>query len=789
MRNFFIAVFVVLIACGATSGAAHGAIGDKVPLQARPFDLKDVRLLDGPARDAMQRTHRYLIELDPERLLHMFRVTAGLPSSAEPLGGWEVPKGELRGHSLGHYLSACALMYASTGDEQLKVKADAIVADLARCQAAMSSRGYHPGYLSAYPEEFFDRVDARKPVWAPYYTLHKIMAGLLDVHQHCGNRQALEVLDGMAAWLSFRVNRLAPEQMQQALNNEHGGMNEVLANLYAVTGKAEHLQLAKAFNHLVIFEPLARGEDRLNGLHANTQIPKIIGAAREYELTGDKTYCDVALFFWQRVAMARSYVIGGHSDREHFYPIEQTSKHLSPETAETCNTYNMLKLTRHLFAWDASAATMDFYERGLWNQILASQDPRQGMVIYFASLKPGHFKAYSTPHDSFWCCHGTGMENHAKYGDTIFFHDDRSLYLNLFLAAELTWKEKQLVVRQETRFPEEDTTRLTFHCPKPVSLSLKVRWPAWADRGLTIAINGKSQQITGKPGSYVSIDRPWQDGDQVVVRFPMRLHIEALPDDPQMVAFLYGPIVLAGELGTQGLDGISPYCHKQLDLVHVPTPEVPVLVGDVKELCGRVVPTVGRPLVFRTRAIGRPTDVTLSPYYRLHYQRYTIYWKVLADEQQWHSYQAQRAEAERHKQEYDTRRVDDVQPGDAASEKTHGLQGARHSSGTHQGRGWRHARDGWFSWNLKVLPDKPVLLACTYWGDDNGSREFDILVDGQKIASQKLARNKPGEFFDVEYPLPPELLRGKTKVTVKFTARPDCIAGGVFGCAIVKLKK
>ena len=605
--------------------AAAPSSGKVVPMNAQPFDLQQVRLLDGPFKDAMERDRRYLLELDPDRLLHNFRVTAGLPSVAKPLGGWEQPDCELRGHSVGHYLSACALMYASTGDERLKARTEYLVTELARCQQALPTQGYNPGFLSAYPEFFFDCVDRCERVWAPYYTLHKIMAGLLDVHVHCGNREALEVVKNMADWLKFRVDRLTHEQMQRSLGNEHGGMNEVLANLYAITGNPEHLRLAYAFNHEAVFNPLARGEDKLDGLHANTQVPKIIGAAREYELTGDARLKDIATFFWQRVALHRSYVIGGDSDHEHFFPVDQFAGHLSTDTAETCNTYNMLKLTRHLFAWQPSAETMDFYERALYNHILASQDPEQGMFVYLMSLKPGHFKTYSTPEDSFWCCVGTGMENHSKYGDTIYFRDADSLYVNLFIASELTWKEKGLVVRQRTRFPEQDTTRLTMQCEQPIPLALKIRYPAWA-HGLTVKVNGQNVGIITAPGSYVTVSRAWRDGDQVEIRLPMTLHLEPLPGNPDTVAVLYGPIVLAGALGSDNMP--NPYARAQTDLNRVPSPAAPLFVGDKRELVNHMALVPGKALTFRTKNIGQPRDVTLIPFYQMHHQRYTVYWQV-----------------------------------------------------------------------------------------------------------------------------------------------------------------
>jgi DUF1680 family protein len=602
--------------------------GEKARLRAYPFDLQQVRLLSGPFRDAMLRDEEYLLSLDGDRLLHMFRVTAGLPSSAKPYGGWEEPKVELRGHSLGHYLSACSLMFASTGDERLKAKAESIVAELAKIQRAMPSRGFHPGYLSAFPEELFDRVDAAQKVWAPYYTMHKIMAGLLDVYQLCGDRQALDILVRLADWVKFRVDRLSEDQQQRALDTEFGGMMEVLENLYGVTGNPDYLKTARKFDHRKVFDPLARGEDPLNGLHANTQIPKAIGAARDYELTGEKRYHDVAAFFWQRVAHFRSYVIGGNSDGEMFFPPETFSKRLDANTTETCNTYNMLKLTRHLFAWDPSAEIMDFYERGLYNHILASQDPETGMVTYYVPLKPGAFKTYSTPEESFWCCVGTGMENHAKYGDTIYFRNGTTLFVNLFIASELNWKEKGLLVRQETRFPEEDATLLTFKSKKPVRLALKIRYPSWAMSGLKLTINGRENPLKSNPGSYVTVERTWKNGDVVKVRFPMSLHLEAMPDDPTLVAFLYGPIVLAGDLGKEGLKDARGYGVMAPQIGSLPAVEIPVLACNPREILAKLKPERGAALTFRTDGIGRPRDVLLIPFYRVFDQRYTVYWKI-----------------------------------------------------------------------------------------------------------------------------------------------------------------
>ncbi|HKA22793.1 MAG TPA: beta-L-arabinofuranosidase domain-containing protein [Blastocatellia bacterium] len=780
-RSIISLVAGILVSLSVAYGqdSARIKILNKAPLKAQAFDLKDVRLLDGPFRDAMLRDQQYLLSIDLDRLLHNFRVTAGLPSSAKPLGGWEAlgvegtQDSELRGHSTGHFLSACALMYSSTGDERFKTRAQSVVAELAKVQQAMPSRGFNTGYLSAYPEEFFDRVDKAQRVWAPYYTLHKIMAGLLDVYLHCDNKQALDVVTKMADWVKFRVDRLSDEQQQRALNTEFGGMEEVLANLYAVTGNQEYLRVSRKFDHKRIFDPLARGEDPLNGLHANTQIPKAIGAARDYELTGEKRYYDVAMFFWQRVAHHRSYVIGGNSDGEAFFPPEHFSKHLGPSSTETCNTYNMLKLTRHLFTWDLSVDRMDFYERGLYNHILASQDPATGMMCYYVPLRPGAFKTFSKPEDSFWCCVGTGMENHAKYPDTIYFHDAQSLYVNLFVPSELDWKEKGLIVRQETRFPEEDSTRLVLKPQKSVRLAIKIRYPLWAQSGITLTVNGMKQAINAQPGSYVTIEREWKNGDTIDIRLPMSLRIEAMPDDPRMIAVLYGPIVLAGDLGKEGLSKEVQYGPNAPPMNRVKAIQVPAFIGDVKDVLARVKPVAGAPLTFRTEGLARPQDATLRPFYRVFDARYTVYWKVYT-EPEWEKRKAEIAAREARRKEIENRTVDFVTAGVAHSESEHNYQGER----TNQGGRFREARNGWFSYELKISPAKPITLACTYRGSEGRLRAFDILVDGQKVASQTLEIH-PTELFDFEYPIPETLTRGKQRITVKFQAHTDATAGAV----------
>jgi hypothetical protein len=764
------------------SAAGNGrttSVPSAIAFKAEPFPLADVRLLDGPFREAMARDQKYLLDLDPDRLLHNFRVNVGLPSTAKPLGGWEAPDVELRGHTVGHYLSALALMYASTGDERFKVRGDSMVAELAKVQQASPSKGYHQGYLSAFPEELIDRVDARRRVWAPYYTLHKIMAGLLDMYQLAGNRQALDVLLKQAGWVKFRMDRLSREQQQLMLMTEHGGMVEVLANLYAVTGDREHLRIAQAFDHDFLLAPLARREDTLDGLHANTQIPKIIGAAREYELLGDPRYRDIAQFFWERVALNRSYANGGHSDDESFFPVEKFSEHLGASSSETCNTYNMLKLTRHLFSWEPDARLMDFYERGLFNHILASQDPATGGMIYYCPLLPGAFRTYSTPDASFWCCVGTGLENHGKYPDTVYFRSENTLYVNLFIASELNWREKGLRVRQETRFPEEPGTRLVFTADTPVRLAVKVRFPAWATSGMTLAVNGAPQTVGGKPGSYVTVDREWKTGDTLAARLPMTPRIEALPDNPKVVAVLYGPILLAGDLGKAGLTPAVRYGPSAPPVRRMAMPMVPGLIGDPKTIVSAIKPVAGSPLTFRTSGIGTPAEVTFVPFYRASDIRYVVYWNVYSAAE-WDAHAKEQAAVEARQRSVSARTVDLVDLGLPASEKAHDYQNEAAAQADFDGRMGREAgRAAWFSYGLKARPDEPLSLAVTCRGGEGRRRVFDILVDGEKIATETLPYH-PTELLEREYPIPDALTRGKTRIVVKFQPQDQAATAQVF---------
>jgi uncharacterized protein len=583
-----------------------------------PFPLKQVRLGDGPCKIAMEVDRKYLLSLPPDRLLHTFRVNAGVSSSAQPLGGWEAPNCELRGHYAGgHYLSACALMYASTGDEDLKKNANLVVARLGQCQAALKS-----GYLSAFPVEFFDRLRERQKVWAPFYTMHKIMAGLLDVYLYCGNAQALDMVEKMAGWTELYTESLSYEHMQRVLGTEYGGMGEVLANLYAVTGKEEYLEVARRFDKRQFFDPLASHRDELKGLHVNTHIPQVIAAARLYELTGERRYRDIAEYFWDEVVSERSYCTGGTSNGESWNTDPgQLSTELGPDTTECCCAYNMMKLTRHLFGWSPDARLMDYYERALFNHRLGTINPEDGMMMYYLPLASGYWKTLGKPLDSFWCCTGTGSEEYAKLGDTIYFHDDESLFVNLYVDSQLEWPEKGLRFRQETRFPQEQGTAITVSGKTPTRLAIKLRVPYWAEGG-SVKINGTTLQAFSSPSSYLTLNREWRDGDKIELSLPMKLHIDTMPDDSSVQAVMYGPMVLAGRFDAVAKEKIygdeGPKRGEE--------EKVPQITADRNAPTGWLEPDASQPLVFHS--VGQSQALTMVPLNSIFHERYAVYWKV-----------------------------------------------------------------------------------------------------------------------------------------------------------------
>ncbi|MBF0650143.1 glycoside hydrolase family 127 protein [Dysgonomonas sp. GY75] len=605
-------------------------------VKAFSFDLKDVRLLDSPFRQNMERESKWILSLGVDRLLHSFRNTAGVYAGREggymtikKLGGWESLDCELRGHSIGHIMSGLAYLYASTGDERYKIKADSLVAGLAEVQDILIENG-QKGYISAYPENLINRNIAGKSVWAPWYTLHKVYAGLIDQYLYCDNKEALDIMKKAASWAYQKLMPLSEEQRALMLRNEFGGVNEAFYNLYAITGNPEHKKLAEFFYHADVIDPLAEHKADLYFKHANTFIPKVIGEARNYELHNSERSKDIANFFWNTVIDHQTYCTGGNSHKEKFIHSDSISKNLTGYTQETCNTNNMLKLTRHLFCWDANAKYADYYERALYNHILGQQDPQSGMVAYFLPMLPGAHKVYSTPENSFWCCVGTGFENHAKYGEAIYYHDNNGLYVNLFIPSELTWKEKEIKIKQETAFPEEGNICLTVTTDKDIKMPVYLRYPSWTSN-VEVKVNGKKMKIKQSPSGYITIDRTWKNGDKIEVHYPMHLYLTETNDNPDKAAIMYGPLVLAGTMGTEGMKAPAPFSNPELynDYYtydyNVPDSMKTGLKLDKKNLEQYIKSVSGNPLTFYVEK----ENVRLEPIYRIHHQRYVVYWDLL----------------------------------------------------------------------------------------------------------------------------------------------------------------
>lgn len=600
------------------------------PLLAESFDLKDVRLLPSRFRDNMMRDSAWMVSIEVGRLLHSFRTNAGVFAGREggymtvkKLGGWESLDCELRGHTTGHLLSAYGLMYAATGSDVFRLKGDSLVRGLAEVQEALGN-----GYLSAFPEELINRNLRGTGVWAPWYTLHKLFSGLMDQYLYADNARALEVVKKMGDWAYRKLKPQTEEVRRKMIRNEFGGINESFYNLYALTGNEDYRWLAEYFYHNDVIDPLKELKDDLGTKHTNTFIPKVIAEARNYELTRSGTSRELSEFFWHTMIDHHTFAPGCSSDKEHFFDPQKMSAHLSGYTGETCCTYNMLKLSRHLFCWTGDEAVASYYERALYNHILGQQDPESGMVCYFLPLLSGAHKVYSTQENSFWCCVGSGFESHAKYGEAIYYRNDRGIYVNLFIPSTVDWSEKGITLRQETAFPSEEKTVITVKAERPVQTTVYLRYPSWSGRP-SVYVNGQKQSVRQKPGSYIALTRQWQEGDRIEAVYPMQVRIETTPDNPGKGALLYGPLVLAGERGTEGMQSPAPFSNPKLyndyytyDF-HVPAGLPTTLQVDVKHP-ERTLQRDGKELKFTT-AQG---DV-IRPLYDLHRQRYVVYWDMV----------------------------------------------------------------------------------------------------------------------------------------------------------------
>ena len=748
-----------------------------VDVQAYAFDLKDIRLLPGsPFKNAMDKDAAYLLTISPDRLLHRFYANAGLPTKGDVYGGWE--SDGLSGHTLGHYLSACAMMYASTGDAQFKEKVDYIVEELARCQKARKS-----GYVGAIPKEDSIFWKLQHGIiktsgfdlnggWSPWYTVHKVMAGLTDAYLYCDNQKALTVVIGIADWTANILKDLSDDQLEQMRKCEYGGMNDILVHLYELTGNKKYLDLSYKFHDQFVLGQLANHIDAMQGKHSNTNVPKAIGCARRYDLTSAESDKTIATFFWETIVNHYTYVIGGNSNYEYLAEPDKLNDRLSDNTCETCNTYNMLKLTRYLFSWKPSSVLADYYERALYNHILASQNPESGMMCYFVPLRMGTKKEFSDPFNTFTCCVGSGMENHSKYTEGIYFEGkDGSLIVNLFIPSELTWKEKGVVVRQESTFPESDKINFTVRAKSPVAFSLKIRQPKWAAGNLKISVNGTEAKAQKDALGYWSTSRTWGKDDKVEIITPMNLHTESMPDNANRIALLYGPVVMAGQLGNTMPD---------------PVFGTTVLLTDDHNVQDWIKAVPSEPLAFTTNHVAKPADVKLIPFYKTYDQYFNVYWDYFTPAE-WSKRQAE-YEAEKKRQHgIEEHTIDIIRIGEMQPERDHNLKASEKSYVSDAlGRMGREARSGgFFSFDMKVQSGVSSALLCTYSGDDQ-KRGFDLMVDGVKIGTQELNGGTTGRFFDVEYPIPAELISGKLTVLVRVQAHPNKTAGRVFGCRILK---
>ncbi|MEK4459628.1 beta-L-arabinofuranosidase domain-containing protein [Paenibacillus sp. FSL R10-2748] len=748
-------------------------------MKAKAFDLHKVRIDSGPLLHAMELNTAYLLSLEPDRLLSRFREYAGLEPKAAHYEGWEA-RG-ISGHTLGHYLSGCALMFASTGDERLLERVNYVVDELEICQ---NSHGN--GYISGIPrgKEIFEEVKAGdirsqgfdlNGGWVPLYTMHKLFAGLRDAHLLAHHPKALSIEIKLGNWLEDVLQGLDDDQVQQVLHCEFGGMNEVLTDLAEHSGEERFLSLAERFYHGEVLNDLADSQDTLAGRHANTQIPKIIGAARQFEMTGKPQYADLSRFFWDRVVHKHSYVIGGNSYNEHFGEPGKLNDRLGEGTCETCNTYNMLKLTRHMFEWDAYAAYADYYERAMFNHILASQQPIDGRVCYFVSLEMGGHKSFNSQYEDFTCCVGSGMESHSMYGTAIYFHTPETIYVNQYVPSTLTWDEMGVQLKQDTLFPQNGRGTLRVISKEPKSFAIKLRCPHWAEQGMMIKINGEEYVTEACPTSYVVIEREWNNGDTIEYDIPMTVRVEEMPDNPRRIAFMYGPLVLAGDLGP-----VEQESNEERLLASV-------LIGSADSLTTKLIADRNEPNTFHTTDLGYIGDLKLRPFYQMYDRSYTVYWDLFSKDE-WTATEAEYRTALAYQLELERLTVDVVQPAEMQPERDHAFTGEDVGLGSIYNRKYRDTwPGGWFSFVMKVLSDEPVQLAVTYLKDlSRPHGDFDITADGQILGEGKLESEEMNKFETFAYELPLSVTSQKNEVTIQFTAHPQGKVAKVAGLRVIR---
>jgi len=779
MQSIIRAAFLTVLAVAASPAVQPlRPIRPAIAYAARPLPLSAVRLTGGPLKHAQDLDHEYLLKLEPDRMLSYYRQRAGLKPKSPGYGGWDGDGRNLTGHILGHYLSAASMMYAATGDARLKDRIDYIVKQLKEVQDAN-----HDGYLGALAggKECFAAV-ARGEIrassfdlnglWSPFYTLHKLFAGLRDAYRYTGNREALDEEVKFAGWAEGVLAKLDEAQVQKMLNTEFGGMNEVLVDLYADTGDKRWLALSYRFEHHAVLDPLKDHEDHLGGQHVNMQIPKLLGSLARFTYVGDAGDGFAAGYFWDQVVQHHAFATGGVGKDEYFDPPDKLTDFIDGRTAETCNVYNMLKMTRVLFALRPDDHYAEYEERALFNHMLGSIDPQDGRVCYMVPVGRGVQHEYQDMFRDFTCCVGTGMESHALDEEGIYYESGDRLWVNLYAPSTAEWKTAGLNLTAETDFPEGEsaTVKLELKSPKPFALDL--RRPAWAGDGFAVKVNGEAEKSLPQPGAFVELKRTWKSGDRVELVLPKTLRLEPLPDNPRRVAFLWGPLVLGGDLGSEG------------DFPAWKPGAIPVLVAADRPVADWLKPVPGQPGNFRTDGVGRDQDVNLVPFYRLHRRTYALYWDLYTLPE-WEKIAADRATAAEHEHKLELATVGFVQPGIREQEASFHQQGEQTWPDRVMGRPGRRGRK-WFSFDLPVDPAHATTLVVTYYSDEWRKRTFEILIDAQHLADQTVEKGGPPRFYDVEYPVPASLIRDKKTVTVRFQAANGTEIAAVYGIRTVR---
>lgn len=783
MKAKVTALFIWLTCTFGCFGATNGGNSDAnkevsssgdVQNEWEAFRLSQVRLLPSPFLHAQQLDAKWLLSLEPDRLLHRFHKNAGLQPKGENYGGWEQHRGGGRG--LGHYMSACAMMWASTGNPEFKQRTDYVVSELEKCQKARGT-----GYIGSVEDSIWTQVgngDIRSTGFdlnggiVPWFILHKSFAGLYDIYVYTGNEKAKAVLVNLCDWAYRQFQNLNEEQWQRILACEHGGMLEVLANVYSITGDKKYLEMSHWFDHKQFFTPLSHQVDSLAGLHANTQIPKVVGLERRHQLTHSDDDKTKSHFFWETVVKNHTYCIGGNGDGEHFGPKGILSNRLSDRTAETCNTYNMLKLTKMLLAETGETKYGDYYEQALYNHILASQHQETGMTTYYVPLVAGGKRGYSSAFETFTCCVGTGFENHARYGEAIYFKGHKNkLMVNLYIPSVLIWDETGMTIRQEGSFEKNGKVRFTIDSSKPQKAALLFRMPYWTTAKTVVKVNGKKIDKPVCPRTYFEISRKWKKNDCVEILFDMPLYTEPIPGNPNRVAIKYGPLVLAGNLGDKKIDSVK---------------DIPVLVVDDKPVGEWAARVSDDSVLFRTQNIGEESDITLAPFYSLYKERYIVYFDVF-DRETWKKKEQAYRDFLQEQEELKKRTVDFIRLGEMEPEREHNLKGKDTAVGEFIGQKFRLTwNNGWFAFDMNVVDSAPLKLVATFCGSDSESCSFDIYVDDNLLKTITLKAQKSEDSYDMKIDIPAEYIKGKNHVNIKFKSHKDRMVGRVFGVRIVR---